>query len=187
MSIYTIITIGIGLAMDAFAVSICQGLKMSKVNKTNAVIIALFFGLFQSLMPMIGYFVGQQFESYITSIDHWIAFILLLLIGINMIRESFAKEEICECDYKLNIKELTLMAIATSIDALAVGVTFAFLNVNLLLSVSVIGIITFTLSLIGVLLGHKLGLKFKIKAECFGGVVLIIIGTKILLEHLNIL
>lgn len=187
MGIFTMISIGVGLAMDAFAVSICQGLKMIKVNKKYAVIIALFFGIFQAMMPLIGYVIGVQFESYITSIDHWIAFILLGFIGFNMIKESREKEEIDECIYRLDYKELTMMAIATSIDALAVGVAFAFLNVNVLMAVSIIGIITFGLSLIGVLLGHTLGMKFKSNAEMFGGIVLIIIGLKILLEHLNII
>lgn len=187
MGIFTMISIGVGLAMDAFAVSICQGLKMIKVNKKYAVIIALFFGVFQAMMPLIGYVIGVQFESYITSIDHWIAFILLGFIGFNMIKESREKEEIDECIYRLDYKELTMMAIATSIDALAVGVAFAFLNVNVLMAVSIIGIITFGLSLIGVLLGHTLGMKFKSNAEMFGGIVLIIIGLKILLEHLNII
>lgn len=187
MGIFTMASIGVGLAMDAFAVSICQGLKMIKVNKKYAVIIALFFGIFQAMMPLIGYVIGVQFESYITSIDHWIAFILLGFIGFNMIKESREKEEIDECIYRLDYKELTMMAIATSIDALAVGVAFAFLNVNVLMAVSIIGIITFGLSLIGVLLGHTLGMKFKSNAEMFGGIVLIIIGLKILLEHLNII
>lgn len=187
MGIFTMVSIGVGLAMDAFAVSICQGLKMIKVNKQYAVVIALFFGIFQAMMPLIGYVIGVQFESYITSIDHWIAFILLGFIGFNMIKESREKEEIDECIYRLDYKELTMMAIATSIDALAVGVAFAFLNVNVLMAVVIIGIITFGLSLIGVLLGHKLGMKFKSNAEMFGGIVLIIIGLKILLEHLNIL
>ena len=187
MGIFTMISIGVGLAMDAFAVSICQGLKMIKVNKKYAVIIALFFGIFQAMMPLIGYVIGVQFESYITSIDHWIAFILLGFIGFNMIKESREKEEIDECIYRLDYKELTMMAIATSIDALAVGVAFAFLNVNVLMAVSIIGIITFGLSLIGVLLGHTLGMKFKSNAEMFGGIVLIIIGLKILMEHLNII
>lgn len=187
MGIFTMISTGIGLAMDAFAVSICQGLKMKQVNKGYAFIIALFFGLFQAMMPLIGYVIGIQFESYITSVDHWIAFILLGFIGFNMIKESREKEEIEECIYRLDYKELTLMAIATSIDALAVGVAFAFLNVNIYMAVIVIGIITFILSLLGVLLGHTLGMRFKSNAEMFGGVVLIIIGLKILLEHLNIL
>ena len=187
MGIFTMASIGVGLAMDAFAVSICQGLKMIKVNKKYAVIIALFFGVFQAMMLLIGYVIGVQFESYITSIDHWIAFILLGFIGFNMIKESREKEEIDECIYRLDYKELTMMAIATSIDALAVGVAFAFLNVNVLMAVSIIGIITFGLSLIGVLLGHTLGMKFKSNAEMFGGIVLIIIGLKILLEHLNII
>lgn len=187
MGIFTMASIGVGLAMDAFAVSICQGLKMIKVNKKYAVIIALFFGIFQAMMPLIGYVIGVQFESYITSIDHWIAFILLGFIGFNMIKESREKEEIDECIYRLDYKELTMMAIATSIDALAVGVAFAFLNVNVLMAVSIIGIITFGLSLIGVLLGHTLGMKFKSNAEMFGGIVLIIIGLKIILEHLNII
>lgn len=189
MKLIEIILIAISLSMDAFAVSMCKGLEMKKINHKHALIIALFFGLFQALMPLIGYFLGTSFEKYITSFDHWIAFALLSIIGGKMIFDSFHKEEIKDGFIeKLNIKELFVLAIATSIDALAVGITFAFLkDTNITLAVSLIGVITFALSYIGVILGNKIGIKFKSKAELLGGIVLILIGIKILLEHLNII
>lgn len=189
MGIVELLLIGIGLSMDAFAVAICKGLNMKKVNKIHCAVIALFFGGFQALMPLIGWALGKQFESYITSIDHWIAFVLLVLIGGNMVRESRQKEEeeAGECESKLNIKELFLLAVATSIDALAVGITFAFLKVNILSAVALIGVTTFLISAIGVYVGNIFGSKYKDKAELAGGIILILIGTKILLEHLGIL
>ena len=177
--------IGVGLSMDAFAVSICKGLGMEKVNKKQAFVIGLYFGGFQALMPLLGYFLGTQFESLITSIDHWIAFVLLALIGVNMIREACSKD-----DEKLNdsfaFKTMILLAIATSIDALAVGVTFAFLQVNIVTAVIMIGLTTFAFSAVGIKIGNVFGAKFKNKAEIFGGAVLILIGLKILLEHLGV-
>lgn len=189
MGIVELLLIGIGLSMDAFAVSICKGLNMKKVNKVHCAVIALFFGGFQALMPLIGWALGKQFESYITSIDHWIAFVLLALIGGNMVRESRQKEEeeIEKCEPKLNIKELFLLAIATSIDALAVGITFAFLKVNIIPAIAIIGTTTFIISAIGVFVGNIFGSKYKDKAELAGGIILILIGVKILLEHLGIL
>ena len=188
MGIVELLLIGIGLSMDAFAVSICKGLNMKKVNKVHCAVIALFFGGFQALMPLIGWALGKQFESYITSIDHWIAFVLLALIGGNMVRESRQKEaeEVEKCEPKLNIKELFLLAIATSIDALAVGITFAFLRVDIP-AIAIIGATTFTISAIGVFVGNIFGSKYKDKAELAGGIILILIGVKILLEHLGIL
>lgn len=189
MGIVELLLIGIGLSMDAFAVAICKGLNMKKVNKIHCAVIALFFGGFQALMPLIGWALGKQFESYITSIDHWIAFVLLIVIGGNMVRESRQKEEeeAGSCEPKLNIKELFLLAVATSIDALAVGITFAFLKVNILPAVALIGVTTFLISAIGVYVGNIFGSKYKDKAELAGGIILILIGTKILLEHLGIL
>ena len=189
MGIVELLLIGIGLSMDAFAVSICKGLNMKKVNKVHCAVIALFFGGFQALMPLIGWALGKQFESYITSIDHWIAFVLLALIGGNMVRESRQKEaeEVEKCEPKLNIKELFLLAIATSIDALAVGITFAFLKVDIIPAIAIIGATTFTISAIGVFVGNIFGSKYKDKAELAGGIILILIGVKILLEHLGIL
>ena len=183
--------LGVGLSMDAFAVSVCKGLGMRKLNKKQALIIGLYFGGFQALMPLIGWALGKQFERYITSIDHWIAFFLLLFIGGKMIIESFKKDkdsdEKPEYEEKLDLKELTLMAVATSIDALAVGVTFAFLRVNILTSITVIGSVTFILSALGVGVGHKFGVKYKNKAELCGGIILVLIGIKILLEHLGVI
>lgn len=191
MKIYELFLIAIGLSMDAFAVSICKGLNMKKINYKDAFIISLFFGLFQAIMPIIGYAIGLRFEKYIKSFDHWIAFILLFIIGFNMIREAL-KEEDDELGTKgttksIQLKELSILAIATSIDALAVGISFAFLGVSILKSASLIGIVTFILSFIGVIMGNKFGAKYKEKAAIAGGLVLILIGLKILLEHLGIL
>jgi len=186
MELFEIIAIGIGLAMDAFAVSICKGLSMKKIDWKKAIIIALYFGIFQALMPVLGYFLGSTFSSFVQSVDHWIAFILLAIIGGNMIKDS-TDDEVEKRNDKVDVKTMLLLAIATSIDALAVGVTFAFFEVNLLLSISIIGIITFVLSFLGVIIGNKFGDKFQNRAELAGGIVLIIIGLKILLEHLGIL
>lgn len=186
MSIVEIILIGIGLAMDAFAVSVCKGLAMKKMDWKKASIIGFYFGLFQALMPVIGYFLGIGFENKIKIIDHWIAFVLLSIIGGSMIKESF-KENDKDADDKIDFKTMVILAIATSIDALAVGVTFAFLSVNLLLAVSIIGIITFIISAIGVKIGNAFGGKYEAKAEMTGGIILILLGVKILLEHLGIL
>lgn len=190
MQIFEVAFIGIGLAMDAFAVSICKGLQMRKINYRFTAIIAGFFGAFQAIMPLIGWFLGKQFQRYIVSVDHWIIFVLLGMIGINMIRESREREEeiVCANEFeKLDYRELVLLAIATSIDALAVGVTFAFLKVNIVSSVLLIGIITFIITFGGIAIGNIFGMKYKSKAELFGGVVLVLMGVKILLEHLGIL
>lgn len=189
MGIAELLLIGAGLSMDAFAVSVCKGLKMKKVNKLHCGIIALFFGEFQALMPLLGWVLGKQFESYITSIDHWIAFLLLVLIGANMMKESRQKEEevVTKSDSQLNLKELFVLAVATSIDALAVGITFAFLKVDILLAVTIIGSITLILSAIGVFVGNIFGIRYKDKAELAGGLILILMGCKILVEHLGIL
>lgn len=169
--------------MDAFAVSVCKGLAMQKVTIKKAALVGMWFGGFQALMPAAGYILGIQFKDKITSIDHWIAFGLLGLIGFNMIRESFSGEE-KEADESLDFKTMLLLAVATSIDALAVGVTFAFLQVNILAAVSFIGAITFLLSVMGVKIGNVFGSRYKSKAELAGGIILIILGIKILFEHL---
>ena len=182
--------IGVGLSMDAFAVSVCKGLSMRKVNKKQTFIIGLFFGGFQALMPVIGWALGVRFERYITNVDHWIAFVLLVLIGANMIREAFSDEEEnkdTELDPPLRIKEMIVLAIATSIDALAVGVTFAFLKYPIVEAVVIIGCTTFVLSVIGVYVGNAFGKKYEKRAEIVGGIILILIGLKILLEHMGIL
>jgi len=189
MSIVELLLIGVGLSMDAFAVAICQGLCMRKLNWRHASVIALFFGGFQALMPLIGWFLGSQFAGYIQSIDHWVAFALLLLIGGNMVREALSPEEeetTCAVDSRLDLRQLTLMAVATSIDALAVGVTFAFLEVLILPAISIIGCTTFCLSLVGVAVGHVFGARYKKRAELTGGIILILLGAKILLEHLGL-
>ena len=190
MSFQEIFLIGVGLSMDAFAVALCKGLNMKKVNYVHTVIIALFFGGFQAVMPLLGWFLGKNFESYIKSMDHWIAFALLAYIGGKMAYEAIKGDDEDETSAKgdkLDLKELTIMAIATSIDALAVGITFAFLQVSIVSSVTIIGITTFVLSIIGVMIGNRFGMKFKSKAEIAGGIILILIGLKILLEHLGIL
>ena len=184
MSIIEIALIGVGLAMDAFAVSICKGLAMRRMNYKKAIIIAAFFGVFQALMPALGYVLGTTFANKIAAIDHWIAFILLALIGANMIKEALSSDD-DECqDDSLRLGDLIMLSIATSIDALAVGITFAFFNVSLLLSVSMIGIITFIICVIGVKVGNVIGEKYKSKAELAGGLILIVMGAKILIDHL---
>lgn len=182
--------IGVGLSMDAFAVSICKGLAMEKVNKKQAFIIGLYFGGFQALMPLIGWFLGIRFQKYITSIDHWIAFVLLALIGGKMIVEAIRDpdvEEIGKKDQLLDHKEMFLLAVATSIDALAVGITFAFLDTPIVEAIVIIGLTTFFLSIIGVVVGNFFGTRYKKKAEIVGGIILVAIGVKILVEHLGIL
>lgn len=188
MGTWELFILAVGLSMDAFAVSVCKGLSVKKLRPKHMLIAGLYFGGFQALMPLIGWFLGTRFEKYITSVDHWIAFALLAIIGGKMIYDSFQKEE-QEADGRsvLNVRELLVMAVATSIDALAVGITFAFLNVNIVSSVAVIGVTTFVLSAVGVLIGHKFGAKYKNKAELAGGVILILIGLKILLEHLGVI
>lgn len=182
--------IGIGLSMDAFAVAICKGLAMRKVNKKQALVIGLFFGGFQALMPFIGWALGIQFQSYITNIDHWIAFVLLVFIGGKMIVEAVKPEEeeaVEVMDPPLDIKEMFLLAIATSIDALAVGVTFAFLDYPIVEAISIIGVTTFVISTGGVYVGNFFGSRYKNKAELAGGLILVLLGVKILLEHLGII
>ncbi|MFR1686891.1 MAG: manganese efflux pump MntP family protein [Massilimicrobiota timonensis] len=185
MGFLEILIIGIGLSMDAFAVSICKGLSTRKLQLKHALICGGYFGFFQGFMPLLGYLLGIQFKDKIESIDHWIAFILLALIGINMIKESFENEESCNTEFSPKI--MIPLAIATSIDALAVGVTFAFLNVNIFIAISIIAITTFIISMAGVKIGHVFGMKYKTKAEIAGGIILICMGLKILLEHLHIL
>ena len=192
MGIVELLLTGVGLAMDAFAVSVCKGLSMKKIRYGPAVVIALFFGGFQALMPFLGWALGTQFKDYIISIDHWIAFVLLAIIGGKMLKEAFSsdKEEVaqeCEQGERMNYKELFLLAIATSIDALAVGVTFAFLNVNIYLAIAIIGVVTFLLAFAGVVIGNIFGSRFEKGAQIAGGAILIGIGLKILLEHLGIL
>lgn len=187
MGIIELLFIGIGLSMDAFAIAICKGLGMRKLNLKQGVVIALFFGGFQALMPMLGWLLGSQFEAYIVSVDHWIAFVLLSFIGGKMIWDAVKGGDDGEGSYGFSIKELFLLSIATSIDALAVGVTFAFLRTPILSSAFIIGCTTFVISLAGVFIGHKFGSRFEKGAEITGGVMLILIGFKILLEHLGII
>ena len=187
MSFIELFLIGVGLSMDAFAVSICKGLALQRVSWKECCIAGLWFGGFQALMPLLGYLLGTQFEQFVTSVDHWIAFVLLGIIGGNMIREALSKDE-DQLDGSLAFKTMLLLAIATSIDALAVGITFALLpDVNLPAAVSFIGATTFILSAVGLKVGNVFGLKYKSRAEIAGGIILILLGVKILLEHLGVL
>jgi putative Mn2+ efflux pump MntP len=185
MGFGALFVLAVGLSMDAFAVSICKGLALRRITPGKMIIVGLWFGSFQAIMPVLGYLLGVQFSDYIRSVDHWVAFVLLLVIGINMIREARSSEE--GADASLSLRKMSVLAVATSIDALAIGVTFAFLQVNLVLAISCIGLITFTLSVIGVKVGNVFGTKYRSKAEFAGGAILILLGTKILLEHAGIL
>ncbi len=184
MGIIELLLVAVGLSMDAFAVSVCKGLSVKTLKPRHAVLAGLYFGGFQALMPVIGYALGYRFESVIKSVDHWIAFVLLVIIGVSMIREAKETEELGD---DFGLKAMLPLAVATSIDALAVGVTFAFLQVRILPAAALIGVTTFLLSALGVRIGHVFGLRYKARAEIAGGVILILIGLKILLEHLGIL
>lgn len=190
MGVLEILSIGVGLSMDAFAVALCKGLGMKRINYRHAFVIALFFGAFQMLMPLIGWALGTQFERFITPIDHWIAFGLLAFIGAKMLIDAFRGEDDDDADAssgaagKLDLRELFMLAVATSIDALAVGITFAFLRVDILPASSLIGVTTFVISFAGVAVGNRFGARFEKPATIVGGVVLILIGVKILVEHL---
>ena len=186
MGLIELFLIAVGLSMDAFAVSGCKGLAMPKCTFKKAAIVGLWFGGFQALMPAIGYILGAQFQEAIASIDHWIAFVLLALIGGNMIHEALDNDEE-EADASLDVKTMFLLAVATSIDALAIGITFAFLKVNIIPAVCFIGIVTFIISFAGVKIGNVFGARYKNKAEIVGGVILILLVLKILLEHLGFL
>ncbi len=186
MGFLELFLIAVGLSMDAFAVAICKGLSVRKLKFSHMLITGAYFGVFQAVMPLIGYYLGQTFESYITSFDHWMAFVLLSLIGANMIRESFSKEEE-EQNASFSFKTMLPLAVATSIDALAVGVTFGLMQgVNIFSAVGLIGVTTFVFSFVGVKIGNVFGSKYKSKAELAGGIILILMGIKILLEHLGV-
>lgn len=192
MGLIELFILAVGLSMDAFAVSVCKGLAMPKISVKKACIVGAWFGGFQALMPALGYLLGVQFQDRITSIDHWIAFILLGVIGVNMIREACSSEceDGCGCEQEtdaLDIRTMFLLAVATSIDALAVGITFAFLKVHIVAAVCFIGVTTFTISAAGVKIGNVFGTRYKSKAELAGGIILILLGVKILLEHLGVL
>lgn len=182
MHLAELLIIAVGVSMDAFAVSICKGLSVQKVRMKHVALTGIWFGGFQALMPVIGYFVGASFAGFVTSVDHWIAFVLLGIIGGNMIKESCSKEEEC-CAPDFSVKTMFAMAVATSIDALAIGVSFAFLNVNIWKAVALIGVTTALFSGSGVLIGNIFGSRYKSKAEFVGGFILVAMGLKILLEH----
>ncbi len=191
MGIFDVLVIAVALSMDAFAVSICKGLSVRKVKFPHLLAVGLYFGIFQALMPTIGYFLGKQFEKYITKFDHWIAFGLLLIIGVNMIREALSKEEPNEeKNSSFSVGTMLVLAVATSIDALAVGVSFALSGMEkntFFYSVVSIGVVTCIISMLGLLVGNFFGAKYKAKAELAGGIILILIGTKILLEDLGLI
>lgn len=186
MGLIEIIISGIALAMDAFAVSICKGLTLKKMEISKALICGIYFGVFQALMPLIGYFIGKSFITFIESFDHWIAFAILAIIGINMIRESFSKEEV---DPDFSAKAMLILALATSIDALTMGLSFSMvdLRVNIFVAVTIIGVITFVLSGLGVFIGNIFGSRFNKVAQIIGGVCLVLIGVKVLLDGLGVL
>ena len=185
MGIFELFVLAVGLSMDAFAVSVCKGLSLGKIGRKHMFIAGAWFGGFQALMPLIGYYLGRFFTDAITEYDHWIAFILLVIIGGKMVKESFDKEE--QMDGSMSVQSMFLLAVATSIDALAVGVTFAFLKVSIIPAVSFIGVVTFACSAVGVKIGSIFGTKYRSRAELCGGIILILIGAKILLEGLGIL
>lgn len=185
MGFLEIFLIGVGLSMDAFAVSVCKGLSVKKLGVRHAALVGLYFGGFQFLMPVAGWLMGYKFEALISSVDHWIAFVLLAFIGANMIKES--RGEADELNDDFGVKTMLLLAVATSIDALAVGISFAFLSVSILPAAALIGVTTFCLSAAGIYIGHVFGAKYKSRAELAGGIILVLIGTKILLEHLGVI
>ncbi len=191
MGLVEIIILAVGLSMDAFAVSICKGLAMGKIRFKNACIVGVWFGGFQALMPLIGYFLGSRFQAYIEAVDHWVALALLLLIGINMIREAVFGGDDEECDCSVKAKDMIAPAIATSIDALVVGIAMAMADagkgINVFLSVGIIGVVTFAFCVFGVKIGGLFGAKYKKASEITGGVILILIGIKTVLEHLEII
>ncbi len=185
MDIFSLVLIGIGLAMDATAVSIAKGMCMDKKQIAKySILLGLAFGIFQGIMPMFGYFLGSAFAGVVQNVDHWIAFILLSAIGINMLRESRNEQDACEVDFSLSLSQILILALATSIDALAIGVSFAFLKVNIFVASAIIASTTFLMSFIGVRLGKRVGGLFERYAEMLGGFILICLGVKILVEHL---
>lgn len=184
MGIFEILIIAVGLSMDAFAVSICKGLSVCRVRPRNAVSVALWFGGFQALMPVLGFYLGVSFADVVASVDHWIAFVLLGIIGGHMIKEAFESDDSCKVDPDFSFKTMLAMAVATSIDAFAIGVSFAFLQVNIWIAVFLIGLTTGIFSAVGIYLGNMFGILYKSKAEFAGGFILVAIGVKILLEHL---
>lgn len=186
MGLIELVLLSISLGMDAFAVSVCKGISMKKMDWKKAGIIGLYFGGFQAGMPVIGYFFGKSFVNIISGVDHWIAFVLLALIGGNMIKESFDKDDKNKND-DISFKTMLILAIATSIDALTIGITFSFLNVNLILAITLIGIITLCMSVVGTKIGNEFGDKYDRWAELAGGIILILLGIKILMEHLGVI
>ena len=186
MSLLTLLLVAVGLSADAFAVALGKGLQMKRLSGRGVLALALTFGLFQGLMPVLGWAVATGFRDYVTSVDHWIAFVLLAAIGGKMIWEAFGEDDEDDGDGRVPFGELMLLGVATSIDALAVGISMAFLEVSIIPAVMLIGVTTFVLSLVGVVLGHRAGIRFRGPAELVGGLILILIGTRVLLDHLGI-
>ena len=187
MALWSLFLVALGVSADAFAVALGKGLHMRRFDLRNALIIAAAFGLFQAVMPVIGWFLGTQFAAYITGVDHWVAFGLLALIGGKMLWEAFSNPEDKEVDDRLKIRELLVLSVATSVDALAVGLSFAFLSISIAETAVLIGVTTFVLTFAGILIGHRAGVRFRRPAEIAGGLILILIGTRILFDHLGIL
>ena len=183
MTVVELIVVAVGVSMDAFAVSVCKGLSVRKLRPRHAFSVSVWFGGFQALMPLTGYFLGVSFADMVSDFDHWIAFVLLSIIGGNMLKEAFGNEE-CEVDPDFSFKTMLIMAVATSVDALAVGVSFAFLKVDIWSAVLLIGVTTAAFSGVGVVVGNMFGARYKSKAELAGGIILVLIGLKILVEHL---
>ena len=186
MGLIELFILAVGLSMDAFAVSVCKGLAMEHATWRRAVVPGLWFGAFQGLMPLLGWLLGSRFAQYITAVDHWIAFALLVILGVNMLREARSADD-GAADASLGVKTMLAMAVATSIDALAVGITFAFLEVAIVPAVCFIACVTFVISTLGVKVGALFGDRFQAKAEALGGIILIVLGVKILLEHVGVL
>lgn len=184
MTIIELLVIAVGVSMDAFAVSICKGLSVRKLRSRHAFSVAMWFGGFQALMPLVGYFIGIHFADFVTDVDHWIAFVLLAMIGGNMIKEAMEKSDTCEADPDFSFRKMLGLAVATSIDALAIGVSFAFLRINIWTAVLLIGATTAAFSGVGIRIGNLFGCRYKSKAEFAGGIILVVMGLKILIEHL---
>lgn len=185
MKVWELFVLAIGLSADAFAVAICKGLSVLRLKPRNVVTVGLYFGGFQALMPLAGFLLGSLFESLVTAVDHWIAFVLLGIIGINMIKESFGEAE--SIDGSFGVMAMLPLAVATSIDALAMGITFACLEVEIIPAIILIGATTFVLSAVGICLGNRFGGRYRGKAEFVGGIILVLMGFKILLEHIGII
>ncbi|GAA2247744.1 manganese efflux pump MntP family protein [Herbiconiux moechotypicola] len=186
MAVWSVFVLALGVSADAFAVALGKGLQMRRFDWRRALVVAVTFGAFQAVMPLIGWLLGTQLYAFIEPVDHWIAFGLLVLIGGKMLWDAFSRQEEKEIDARLDVRELLVLAVATSIDALAVGVSLAFVEVSIVFAIATIGLTTLVLTFVGMLVGHRAGLRFRGPAEVVGGLILLGIGTKILLDHLGV-